>query len=85
MRKPIVNYLKHGIRVTVNTDDPKMFGNSLVEEFVQLAKKLDFSEDDVRHVTLQAIEDSWMDEEKKKRLRNEFQSDPNWIGSLKEA
>lgn len=82
---PIVNYLKHGIRVTVNTDDPKMFGNSLVEEFVQLAKKLDFSEDDVRHVTLQAIEDSWMDEEKKKRLRNEFQSDPNWIGSLKEA
>ena len=39
---PIKKYIDHGIIVTVNTDDPKMFNNSLAEEYINLEKNDEF-------------------------------------------
>jgi adenosine deaminase len=69
---PIRRYFDHGILVTVNTDDPKMFGNSLAEEYTALVDHLGFTHDDVRTLILNAIESSWMDETRKGEMREQF-------------
>ena len=75
---PIRRYFEQGIIVTVNTDDPKMFGNSLAEEFLLLEEKLGFSRDDIRTLILQGIQSSWLPEERKQWLMQEFRADPAW-------
>ena len=45
---PIRAFFDEGLRVSVNTDDPKMFDTSLEEEYVALAEKLDFTLDEIK-------------------------------------
>jgi len=75
---PIRRYFDRGIVVTVSTDDPKMFGNSLAEEYYLLEDRLGFSRDDIRAVILQGIRSSWMAEDQKQQLIRAFQDDPAW-------
>jgi adenosine deaminase len=69
---PIRRYYEHGILVTVNTDDPKMFGNSLAEEYEVLVEKLGFTQDDIHALIRNAIDASWMPEERKRGMIEEF-------------
>ena len=69
---PIRRYFDHGLLVTVNTDDPKMFGNSLAEEYAALVEHLGFSQDEIKTLIMNAIEASWMGEEKKRGMGEEF-------------
>jgi adenosine deaminase len=75
---PVKRFFDRGILVTVNTDDPKMFGNSLAEEFRGLETTLGFSRDEIRTVILNGIEASWLSEQEKQRLTETFQKDPAW-------
>jgi adenosine deaminase len=75
---PARRYFERGLRITINTDDPKMFGNSLAEEYALLETKLGFARDEIRHLILQGIEDSWLPEARKRRLAEEFRADPAW-------
>jgi adenosine deaminase len=75
---PIRRYFERGIVVTVNTDDPKMFGNSLAEEFRLLEEKLGFSRDELRSLILQGIQTAWLPEERKRQLVEAFRNDPAW-------
>lgn len=75
---PIRRYFELGIYVTVNTDDPKMFGNSLAEELRLLEAKLGFSRDDIRGLILQGLEASWLPPERVRQLGDTFQQDPAW-------
>lgn len=79
---PIRRYFERGIVVTVNTDDPKMFGNSLAEEYLQLEQRLGFSRDNVRELILQAIRVSWLPEDRKQRMVEAFREDPLWRGEV---
>jgi len=63
---PIRPYFEHGILVTVNTDDPKMFDTSLAGEYGLLEERLGFSPDDIRQLIKNAIKASWLPESKKK-------------------
>ncbi|MFQ6677824.1 MAG: adenosine deaminase [Fidelibacterota bacterium] len=76
---PVRRYFDRGIIVTINSDDPKMFGNSLAEEYQLLEEKLDFSRDEIRTLILQGIRSSWQSAEKKNQLIEAFCSDPNWV------
>ncbi len=69
---PVRRYFERGIAVTVNTDDPKMFGNSLADEYRLLADKLGFSRDEIRTLILQGIEASWLPKARKQRLVEAF-------------
>jgi adenosine deaminase len=69
---PIRRYYEHGILVTVNTDDPKMFGNSLAEEYQTLVERLGFTQDDIRVLLMNAVEASWLGEERKKEMLHRF-------------
>ncbi len=75
---PARRYFAHGILVTINTDDPKMFGNSLAEEFMLLEQVLGFSRDDIRTLILNGIRASWMPEAQQARLTTAFCTDPAW-------
>jgi adenosine deaminase len=75
---PIRRYFERGIIVTVNSDDPKMFGNSLTEEFRLLESKLGFSRDETRDLILQGIQAAWLPEDRKQQLDDTFRSDPAW-------
>ncbi len=75
---PVRKYFERGIIVTINTDDPKMFGNSLAEEFYLLNTKLGFSRDEIRHLILQSIRVTWLSENGKQKLIETFCKDPVW-------
>jgi adenosine deaminase len=75
---PIRRYFERGLIVTVNSDDPKMFGNSLAEEFRLLEGKLGFSRDETRDLILQGIQAAWLPEDRKRQLVEAFRRDPAW-------
>ena len=76
---PVRRYFERGLLVTINTDDPAMFGNSLAEEYAVLEQKLGFSRDDIRTLILQGIQAAWLSDERKRELTNLFTHDPHWL------
>ena len=77
-KHPVRHYFDRGIPISINTDDPKMFGNSLAEEYHVLETKLGFSREEIRTIILQGIEASWLPENKKRELVKAFRDDPEW-------
>lgn len=65
---PIRDYFEKGIVLSINSDDPKMFGNSLAEEYRLLEEELGFSRDEIRSLILQSVQISWLSEEKKQNM-----------------
>lgn len=78
---PARTFLDRGVRVSVNTDDPKMFDTSLVDEYDGLMRALDFSRDEVRTCILQAIDTSWQSRERREEMARTFRSHPAWSES----
>ena len=75
---PIRTFIQQGLVVTVSTDDPKMFGNSLAEEYELLVDRLGFSRDEVRSLIIRGILSSWLPDREKLSLIETFQEDRNW-------
>ncbi len=76
---PVKKFFEAGLLVTVNTDDPAMFGNSLAQEYQMLEERLGFSRDEVRKVILNGIKAAWLSDDRKKKLQETFVNDENWI------
>ena len=75
---PVRRYFDRGIVVTINTDDPRMFGNSLAGEFQTLENELGFSREEIRFLILQGIHSSWLPEARKGNLVGRFRGDAAW-------
>ncbi len=75
---PVRRYWDLGLQVTINTDDPGMFHNSLVEEFTMLSTKFGFTPDEIRQLTLNALDAAWRPASERDKLRRAFESDPVW-------
>ena len=69
---PLRSFFDRGLLVSVNTDDPKMFGTSLVEEYLALIEHQGFRLDEIRRLVEQAIDSTWADETTRARLRDEL-------------
>lgn len=65
---PVRRFAEQGLLVTVNTDDPAMFGNTLAQEFA-LLERLGMSRDAVGRLILNGVEASWLEPGEKQRLR----------------
>lgn len=61
----IKKMLAHGIKATINSDDPAYFRAYLNENLFALADEADFSQDEILQLTKNAFEISWMPEAKK--------------------
>jgi adenosine deaminase len=75
---PIRRLFDAGVFVTINTDDPKMFGNSLVQEYQALMETFAFTETQVQELILAGIKASWLDPQEKLVYKKEYQSSPAW-------
>jgi adenosine deaminase len=76
---PIRRYHELGLLVTVNTDDPMMFNNSLAQEYRLLVERLGFTPEDVRELVLNGVRASWFPEERKAEMLLNFKADPAWM------
>lgn len=76
---PIRDYFDRGLMITVNTDDPHMFSNSLAEEFKFLHQNFDFNIDEIVQLMTNSISSSWLSLEKKNVLNTELQNSLNTI------
>jgi adenosine deaminase len=69
---PIRAFIDKGIRVTVNSDDPSMFGTDMNNEYIQLHRKLGFTVSELFQISLNAVDSSFLPEARKVQLREDF-------------
>jgi len=78
-RHPVRQYFERGVVLSINTDDPKMFGNTLTEEYMLLVEKKGFTRVEIKELVLGGLEMSWMQEVRKRQMLTAFCKDPAWI------
>ena len=66
---PLKEFLKNGIKVTINTDDMTVSNTTLKQEYETLAK-MDFKEKDLKQFAINSIEASFASKELKQKLLN---------------
>src|SRR5581483_1885743 len=66
---PALRLLRQGVRVTINTDDPGLFGIDLTHELETARDELGFGPEELRAVTEHAIAASFLDKDTKARVR----------------
>jgi adenosine deaminase len=69
---PIRAFHDLGLTVTVNTDDPSMFGTNMNREYVQLYRRLGFSLSELFQLSLNAVNSSFLPEQSKSRMSQSF-------------
>ncbi|MGZ4465009.1 MAG: adenosine deaminase [Nocardioides sp.] len=69
---PIVAFRDAGVRITVNSDDPPMFGTDLNREYVIAAELLGLDEAGVADLSRTAVRSSWAPEDVKARVLAEI-------------
>jgi adenosine deaminase len=65
---PFDRFYKEGLMVTVNSDDPPMFGANITDELLMLHNKLNYTLEDLFTLTRNAITASFANEHDKDRL-----------------
>lgn len=67
---PLDEFFKQGLLVTINSDDPSMFGATLTDEFLLLKEQLNYSWRDIRQLTLNAVQAAFLTAAEKEQLRD---------------
>jgi adenosine deaminase len=75
---PVRRYFERGLLLSVNTDDPQMFGTRLADEYRNLAGVFGFTAGEIRSLILQGIAGSWLGRDEKRALARAFEDDPAW-------
>ena len=70
---PIRELVSAGVRVTVNSDDPPMFGTTLTDEYRFLVRHFGYDADGVERIALNAVRASFLPPDEKARLLSEFE------------
>jgi len=69
---PLPRFLEAGLVVTLNSDDPAMFGTSLQNEFLEAARCFGFSHQTITALCLNAVRASFLNEDEKQKLCDEI-------------
>ncbi len=69
---PLRNYFDHGLMLTLNTDDPAMFGTSLNEEYQLAQSTFRFTNEHLRELARNSFEASFLPPELKIQYLNSF-------------
>jgi aminodeoxyfutalosine deaminase len=65
---PLKEYFERGLMVTLNSDDPPMFGSNLLEEYMLVHERYGFTLEQMRELAANAVEASFLGPEKKIEL-----------------
>jgi len=71
---PIQRLIDAGLYVTVNSDDPPMFNTTLTNEFMVCAETFDWDIDRLQQLTLNALNATFLSDEQKLTLRQDFEA-----------
>ena len=66
-----------GVKVTINSDDPAMFGTTLTDEYTIISEAFGYGAGEFRRFNETALEASLCSEERRKEIRVQFESE--WI------
>jgi len=69
---PVKNYFDQGVMVTLNTDDPALFGTSLTREYQLAQDTFGFTDEHLRELARNSFEASFLPAEKKIELLGLF-------------
>lgn len=65
---PLQKFLESGVTITLNSDDPALFGTSIEEEFSRAAREFPLSDEQIFALTRNAVRAAFMPEEEKQTL-----------------
>ena len=65
---PLRLFFDAGLKVTLGSDDPSFFNTSIGREYQIAREKFGFSEDELRRISKNAIEEAFVDEDTRRRL-----------------
>src|SRR6266567_5631599 len=65
---PVKLYFESGLMVTINSDDPPMFGSDLLGEYVMVQERFEFSLEQMRELAAISVEASFLPPERKLAL-----------------
>jgi len=65
---PVSHFFEDGLFVTINSDDPTMFGSTITDEFMLLHQKLNFSLAAIRQLTENAVRATFLTDAEKQKL-----------------
>jgi aminodeoxyfutalosine deaminase len=71
-----------GVVVTVNSDDPPLFGTTLTDEFLVLAQQWGYDADGLQRIALNAVDVSFLPDAERSEMRNAFEAE---FAALREA
>jgi len=71
-RHPIRTFHEKGLKVTVSTDDPSMFGTDMNNEYLQLHQYLNFTVPELFKLSLNAVDSSFLPEKRKSEMHESF-------------
>lgn len=69
---PVKNYFEQGMMVTLNTDDPALFGTTLAREYQFAQETFGFTDEHLRELARNSFEASFLPAEKKLELLSLF-------------
>jgi aminodeoxyfutalosine deaminase len=69
---PAKSYFDHGVMITLNTDDPAMFGTTLAREYQIAQQTFGFTDEHLRELARNSFEASFLPAEKKLDFLNLF-------------
>jgi len=67
-KHPVKFYFESGLMVTINSDDPPMFGSNLLEEYILVQERFEFSLEQMRELAANSVEASFLPPERKLEL-----------------
>ncbi len=65
---PVKDYFESGLMVTINSDDPPMFGSHLLGEYILVKEKFGFTLEQMRELAANSVEASFLGPERKLKL-----------------
>lgn len=74
LEHPIRQYFDEGLLVTLNSDDPAMFGSNLEEEYLLAANHFSFTREHLRELASNSVEASFLPAERKVALLKQIES-----------
>ena len=70
---PVRHYFERGLMITLNSDDPPMFGADLLDEFETVQRAFEFTNEQMREIAANAVEASFLSPARKIKLLGEVE------------
>ena len=71
---PLPQLIAEGLHVTINSDDPSLFGTTLTDEYLKIVEAFGFDRQDLQALVMNAVHASLLGPEEKATLVKSFES-----------